>query len=69
MFSATNIRSARFKGYEGVSEGVWVTQHFTKSDTQGFIQCVLNHAKGPWVLLPWGQPSPGTASLKRGGLG
>lgn len=52
-----------------MSEGVWVTKHFTKSDTLGFIQCVLNHAEGPWVPLPWAQPSPGTASLKLDGRG
>lgn len=69
MLSVTNIRRARFNGYEGVSEGVWVRQYLTKSDTRGFIQGVLNHAKGPWVPLPWGQPSSGTASLKLGGLG
>lgn len=66
VFSGTDTCRARCKGYEGVVEGVWFRQYLTESDTQGSVQGVLNHAKGPWVPLPWGQLSSGTVSLKQG---
>lgn len=60
-----------------MSEGVWVRQYFTRSDTQGFIQGVLKHAQGPWVpLAPVGtalvrdsEPEAGRPRLSTGTTG